>query len=534
MSDKTGNHEKGILARTATYTTKKARRAQTKLKQRVGKGDETKDEVFDEFVTNFNKQQAAAARLHTELKNYLRCITAMQLAASNFGEAFKDVYEEDWTCRDKVLDLFQESDSNWITLNKRMTEEVLEPLTSYQKPFIDVKNKIHKRSRKLVDYDHTRHIVDTLRAKGATKSSDAKKLNIAEDDYQKARDIFIDLTSDLYEELPALFDSRIGFYVSCFQSIFTLEEVFHREASKIEHQLNDLMDQLIKDFSAGTYSTRKPFSAGIETTSNSSEKVDEQENGSENSGLAQFYDVAVPSEVNPHDDSIDSIDSARSKQSNDEALDKHLDNTNNETIIEDTQKVQPVRPAPLPPFNKRKSATEIATESTSITPIEPAVDVEEDKVVDLYKVQNNESTDNLTNDTETEDEPPIKQSTLSDESLDSNKDSPSSPSQVTRGDQEMTSSTDGVVSSVIAYKNIPSADNANRCNLVVPASLYKVVTTHKYSPEDEDELSFEKDEIIHVIPFDDPEEQDDGWLMGVVDSSGLTGVFPENFSKKLT
>ena len=27
------------------------------FKQRVGKGDETKDEVFDEFVNNFNKQQ---------------------------------------------------------------------------------------------------------------------------------------------------------------------------------------------------------------------------------------------------------------------------------------------------------------------------------------------------------------------------------------------------------------------------------------------------------------------------------------------
>ena len=35
----------------------------------------------------------------------------------------------------------------------------------------------------------------------------------------------------------------------------------------------------------------------------------------------------------------------------------------------------------------------------------------------------------------------------------------------------------------------------------------QVIATHKYSPEDEDELSFEKGEIIHVIPYDDPEEQ---------------------------
>ena len=71
--------DKGIFARTATYTAKRARRAQTKLKQSVGQGDETKDEVFDEFLLNFNKQQSVAGRLHTELKNYLRCVNQMQV-----------------------------------------------------------------------------------------------------------------------------------------------------------------------------------------------------------------------------------------------------------------------------------------------------------------------------------------------------------------------------------------------------------------------------------------------------------------------
>ncbi|XP_066924445.1 myc box-dependent-interacting protein 1-like [Clytia hemisphaerica] len=178
MSEKNdGKSERGLLARTATYTSKKARRAQTKLKQRVGKGDETKDEVFDEFVFNFNKQQASATRLHSELKNYMRCITAMQVAHTNFGEAVKEVYESDWSCRPKMVDYFKEYDCNWTKLRHRVSEEVLEPLTSYLKPFPDVKTKISKRARKLVDYDHSRHAVDTLRAKGANKSSETKKLH---------------------------------------------------------------------------------------------------------------------------------------------------------------------------------------------------------------------------------------------------------------------------------------------------------------------------------------------------------------------
>ena len=35
----------------------------------------------------------------------------------------------------------------------------------------------------------------------------------------------------------------------------------------------------------------------------------------------------------------------------------------------------------------------------------------------------------------------------------------------------------------------------------------KVRATHKYVAEDDDELSFEKGEVLHVIPFDEPEEQ---------------------------
>lgn len=152
-----------------------------------------------------------------------------------------------------LIKSFAKLNSNWTKLSISLTDEVLEPLTAYQKPFPDVKIRINKRARKLVDYDHARHIVDTLRAKGATKSNDSKKLSQAEEEYQKSKDVFNELTSELYDELPALYDSRIGFYVACFQSVFTLEEVFHRSASETAHQLNDLMDQLITDFSAGTY-----------------------------------------------------------------------------------------------------------------------------------------------------------------------------------------------------------------------------------------------------------------------------------------
>jgi len=35
----------------------------------------------------------------------------------------------------------------------------------------------------------------------------------------------------------------------------------------------------------------------------------------------------------------------------------------------------------------------------------------------------------------------------------------------------------------------------------------QVIATHNYDGQDEDELSFEKGQIILVIPFEDPEDQ---------------------------
>jgi len=66
-----------------------------------------------------------------------------------------------------------------------------------------------------------------------------------------------------------------------------------------------------------------------------------------------------------------------------------------------------------------------------------------------------------------------------------------------------------------------------------PGVLYKVKATYKYQAEDMDELQFEVGEIIDVIEYEDPEEQEEGWLMGVKDSTGQKGLFPANFTKPI-
>lgn len=55
--------------------------------------------------------------------------------------------------------------------------------------------------------------------------------------------------------------------------------------------------------------------------------------------------------------------------------------------------------------------------------------------------------------------------------------------------------------------------------------------TYKYVAEDQDELNFEAGELIRVVEYEDPEEQEDGWLCGIKESSGEKGLFPANFTR---
>lgn len=49
------------------------------LLQNLGKVDRTADEIFDEHLTNFNRQQINATRLQKEFNNYIRCVRGTNL-----------------------------------------------------------------------------------------------------------------------------------------------------------------------------------------------------------------------------------------------------------------------------------------------------------------------------------------------------------------------------------------------------------------------------------------------------------------------
>ncbi|XP_030016214.1 amphiphysin-like isoform X5 [Sphaeramia orbicularis] len=228
----------GIFAKNVQ---KRLNRAQEKVLQKLGKADETKDEQFEQVVINFRRQESEGSRLQREMKSYMAAIKGMQQASINLSQSLHEVYEPDWHGRDDVMSIGKDCDALWEDFHNKVVDSTLLNLDAYLQQFPDLKTRVAKRSRKLIDYDSARHHVETLQASGMKND---RKMMKAEEELKKAQRVFDELNAGLQDELPTLWDNRVGFYINTYKSVTSLEARFHREISVLCKQLYEVMTKL--------------------------------------------------------------------------------------------------------------------------------------------------------------------------------------------------------------------------------------------------------------------------------------------------
>ncbi|XP_013886502.1 amphiphysin [Austrofundulus limnaeus] len=228
----------GIFAKNVQ---KRLNRAQEKVLQKLGKADETKDEQFEQVVVNFRRQESEGARLQREMKAYMSAIKGMQQASINLTQSLHEVYEPDWHGKEDIVTIGKDCDALWEDFHNKLVDSTLLNLDAYLQEFPDLKIRVAKRSRKLIDYDSARHHLETLQMSGMKND---RKVMKAEEELKKAQKVFDELDTGLQDELPTLWDRRVGFYISTYKSVTTLEAKFHREISQVCRELYEVMTKL--------------------------------------------------------------------------------------------------------------------------------------------------------------------------------------------------------------------------------------------------------------------------------------------------
>ncbi|ROL50641.1 Bridging integrator 2 [Anabarilius grahami] len=228
----------GILAKRFQ---KSMNRAQEKVLQKLGKTMETKDEQFEECSANLNKQQTDGVRLYKDVKAYYNAVKVMHESSKRLSQTLKDIYEPDWHGVEDLTVIIESEDLLWNDYEEKLSDQVVRTMENYTGQFQDVKERVAKRGRKLVDYDSARHHLEALQN---TKKRDEAKISKADEEFNKAQEVFEDINKELREELPVLYQSRISCYVTMFQNISNLRDVFYKEMSVLNHNIYNMMKKL--------------------------------------------------------------------------------------------------------------------------------------------------------------------------------------------------------------------------------------------------------------------------------------------------
>ncbi|XP_026570594.1 bridging integrator 2 [Pseudonaja textilis] len=220
---------------------KQLSRAQEKVLQKLGKTVETKDEQFEQSAYNFQQQQIEGQKLYKELKAFLIAVKGMHESSKKVSETLQEIYCDEWNGYEELKAIVQSNDLLWEDYEEKLADQAIRTMDNYLSQFNEIKERIAKRGRKLVDYDISRHHLETLQN---AKKKDEVKIAKAEEEFYKAQTVFEELNKELREELPNLYNSRIACYVTIFQNISNLRDIFYKEMSKLNHDLYDVMSKL--------------------------------------------------------------------------------------------------------------------------------------------------------------------------------------------------------------------------------------------------------------------------------------------------
>uniref|UniRef100_A0A096M3T5 Bridging integrator 2b n=1 Tax=Poecilia formosa TaxID=48698 RepID=A0A096M3T5_POEFO len=216
-------------------------RAQEKVLQKLGKTMETKDEQFELCFQNLNKQQIDGTRLFKDVKAYYAAVKTVHETSKRLSLTLREVYESDWDGVDDLAVITESEDLLWNDFEEKISDQLVRTMENYTSQFPEVKDRVAKRGRKLVDYDSARHHLEALQS---AKKKDEAKITKAEEEFNKAQNVFEEINNELREELPVLYQSRIGCYVTVFQNISNLRDVFYKEMSVLNRELYNVMKKL--------------------------------------------------------------------------------------------------------------------------------------------------------------------------------------------------------------------------------------------------------------------------------------------------
>lgn len=533
-------HHSAMMPSVASRLKKNIARTKEKFLQNIGKTDRTNDESFDLYVENFEKQHSQASRLTKELNKYVNCLKETQKSSRLFYEILRDTYEPNWPGSNEFAEQIQIMEIKWNDYLSKLINEVQSPLIAYLNEFPELKKKIEKRDNRLLDYDNARHILEAAQQKSTKKQLQQQQQNntlnnsnvlqtgttmtsggssstssSATDQLTKLTKLKIELEDKQqnYEEmnqtlcmsLPVLYENRIKFYSSLFQTFFHTETIFHSDCLEVESKLDDLCESLCTTTAQQVPSPQKLFQQKQEQL----RLLQQQKDLEEQEHLKSIITNSTDTNNNKENDKfqIENIDDDDDENGETEANIKNEELYNNNSNKLDYELIKKKSKDRSSLLNNIEQPDD-SLNSSGLKTSEYDNDIPIVKPLSLSEFIPNEIKNSL--------------------EINSNENNSIQKNSSHNNNTTTTPTTTTDFNNQILQPKMCNSILKNRC-------LYKVKATYAYDAKELDELSFVKEDIIDVVEGSESEKEDldDGWLIGVHETSLKRGLFPENFTRRL-
>jgi amphiphysin len=534
-------HHSAMMPSVASRLKKNIARTKEKFLQNIGKTDRTNDESFDLYVENFEKQHSQASRLTKELNKYVNCLKETQKSSRLFYEILRDTYEPNWPGSNEFAEQIQLMEIKWNDYLSKLINEVQSPLIAYLNEFPELKKKIEKRDNRLLDYDNARHTLEAAQHKSTkkqlqqqqqqnntlnnsnvqqtgttmTSGGSSSTSSSATDQLTKLTKLKIELEDKQqnYEEmnqtlcmsLPVLYENRIKFYSSLFQTFFHTETIFHSDCLEVESKLDDLCESLCTTTAQQVPSPQKLFQQKQEQL----RLLQQQKDLEEQEHLKSIITNSTDTNNNKENDKfqIENIDDDDDENGETEADIKNEELNNNNSIKLDYELIKKKSKDRSSLLNSSEQPDD-SLNSSGLKTSEYDNDIPIVKPLGLSEFIPNENKNSL--------------------EINSNENNSIQKNSSYNNNTTTTSPTTTDFNNQLLQPKMCNSILKNRC-------LYKVKATYAYDAKELDELSFVKEDIIDVVEGSESEKEDldDGWLIGVHETSLKRGLFPENFTRRL-
>ncbi|KAI9277457.1 putative BAR adaptor protein [Sporodiniella umbellata] len=203
---------------------KNLNRAGTSIKQRTGGNEKTFDNEYEEELERFKVLEKKADKLCKHAKLYIDSTRAVIASQTRLLQIIEQIYGENayanpvFTEYKRALEAIEhESKEN---LDPSFQKAVVEPLARYVAYFPEVNEAIKRRNKKRLDYDAQRAKVRKLVDR---PSEDPSRLSLAEQEANRARELYENLNTILIQDLPTLVDLRVPYLDPVFEALVKTE-----------------------------------------------------------------------------------------------------------------------------------------------------------------------------------------------------------------------------------------------------------------------------------------------------------------------